>query len=479
MEGEIAVSSDSPNAVLDDLSLNKKDESNIKLKTTVAYIIAFLVLIFIAATTLTHYFFLRNENYTGNLKDRLTDRVEYTHWVKPSFKTPAHDEVYRALKSEIVSSGIDIISGPFDACLTKGWKVNCLDGENNIRGVLEWELNIVAFILATEKNSVNIKDELQSILAHKQFSIVNGINYTNEDEFTQRYYNFRDNRKMIETHNSKADRSYDKGYSWASEYSEEDTGMAILQGSSGQNMLYRYVDGKFINTQDISPLYKANGDEIILKDWRDENVVSPVINQGVCGACWAIATASLIDSYRAIKTGKLVVHSPQHLLDCTASRFNCVVGGNHEVALKFVIDNGICPTDNYPYFATKMICKAHQCLEKYKVENMVKLDEHTIEDHLNNHGPVLAAIKLSRDFMQYAGGIFDGSCRARLSHSILIVGYGRNTRTGKEFWIIKNSWGVKWGYDGYFKLSRMRTREFTRPDTFCNVSTHAFGLRVK
>ena len=41
----------------------------------------------------------------------------------------------------------------------------------------------------------------------------------------------------------------------------------------------------------------------------------------------------------------------------------------------------------------------------------------------------------------------------RYSHSVSVVGYGTDS-AGWDFWIIKNSWGLGWGEDGYVKLFR-------------------------
>jgi hypothetical protein len=38
-------------------------------------------------------------------------------------------------------------------------------------------------------------------------------------------------------------------------------------------------------------------------------------------------------------------------------------------------------------------------------------------------------------------------------HAILIVGYGIDEK-GQKFWWVQNSWGSKWGINGYFKMTR-------------------------
>ncbi len=41
-----------------------------------------------------------------------------------------------------------------------------------------------------------------------------------------------------------------------------------------------------------------------------------------------------------------------------------------------------------------------------------------------------------------------------LDHGVLVVGYGVDKETGLNYWLVKNSWDVKWGEMGYIKMAK-------------------------
>lgn len=43
-----------------------------------------------------------------------------------------------------------------------------------------------------------------------------------------------------------------------------------------------------------------------------------------------------------------------------------------------------------------------------------------------------------------------GGCSDPLDHAVVVVGYGTDDE-GRDFWLVKNSWGMHWGEQGFFK----------------------------
>ena len=56
-------------------------------------------------------------------------------------------------------------------------------------------------------------------------------------------------------------------------------------------------------------------------------------------------------------------------------------------------------------------------------------------------------------FLQYKHGIFDSpECGTELDHAAVLVGFGTDSETSAEYWILRNDWGTQWGEEGYMRL---------------------------
>jgi C1A family cysteine protease len=195
-------------------------------------------------------------------------------------------------------------------------------------------------------------------------------------------------------------------------------------------------------------------------DWRSQNAVTPVKNQGQCGSCWAFSTTGSLEGLNAIQTGKLVSFSEQQLMDCSKPEGDqSCNGGLMDYAFQYVIDaKGICTEESYSYEAKdEDTCKV--CDKVMTITGYTDVDENN-EDALKQAVaklPVSVAIQASTfEFQFYKSGVFTGNCgnpsSYELDHGVLAVGYG--TDNGQDYWIVKNSWAATWGDKGYIRLAR-------------------------
>lgn len=131
-----------------------------------------------------------------------------------------------------------------------------------------------------------------------------------------------------------------------------------------------------------------------------------------------------------------------------------------DYAFRFIVENGGIDTEaDYPYKGLDGKCDSNR--ENSKVvsidgyEDVPPSNEKALQKAVA-HQPVSVAIEASgRAFQLYTSGIFTGECGTELDHGVVVVGYG--TENGKDYWIVRNSWGTNWGEEGYFRMERMGT----------------------
>ncbi|XP_037296795.1 cysteine proteinase 1-like [Manduca sexta] len=214
-------------------------------------------------------------------------------------------------------------------------------------------------------------------------------------------------------------------------------------------------------------------------DWREQGMVSPVKNQLTCNACWAFCVVASIESHLKIYRNVEETLSEQFLIDCDEDKKGCGSASIIKTYADIVTKLGgvLRESDYYPYASRPLQCRWHPKNKELKLGppiaspglipvvgfRRVLPDEEVMAQFIFQYGPLSAAIN-SASMARYRGGIdepTDEDCNPRgLDHSILIVGYSAyvSKETGKTlpYWIIKNSWGVEWGDNGFYYLVRGR-----------------------
>jgi hypothetical protein len=100
-----------------------------------------------------------------------------------------------------------------------------------------------------------------------------------------------------------------------------------------------------------------------------------------------------------------------------------------------------------------------------------------IQTEIMANGPVTLAFSVYPSFMQYNGGVYkelQPGENVEGGHAVVIVGWGVDGDV--PYWIVRNSWGPRWGEDGYFRMLRGKNFCNCESDNFaCNVNLQALN----
>ncbi len=264
---------------------------------------------------------------------------------------------------------------------------------------------------------------------------------------------------------------------------------SIQENTTSLEKLYP-VMSKPINIK--NPDWSEDYSEITIIDtpaefsWRNydgADLTTSAKNQGSCGSCWAFAALGAIESLINIKEGfkKIDIDlSEQYLLSCIPAAGSCN-GGQTASPFSFIINtsedgnflNGVIFEKCLPYESDDDI----PCSQKADnwLDTLVPLSGWgEVWFGLNNddavammkskifqNGPIYALMFVDDSFRNF-GSIFHRStdyfpnrspATDVLNHAILIVGWRDDPNISNGgYWICKNSWGTKWGYDGFFNI---------------------------
>ena len=275
-----------------------------------------------------------------------------------------------------------------------------------------------------------------------------GRDYASETESIYRQTIWEANKKYVDNHNANADL-------WGFTLTTNE--YADLESSE----FTRIYNGLLPTARrsNTTRVHQPSNLELPDKvDWRDQGVVTKVKNQGQCGSCWAFSTTGSLEGQHALKTGKLVSLSEQQLVDCSGKYGNqgCN-GGLMDQAFQYIKANGGDDTESsYPYRGEDGTCEYNPANVGATLTGYTDVKSKSTDDLKNavgTVGPISVAMDASHmSFQLYHSGVYSPwfCSETKLDHGVLAVGYGNTD--GKDYWLVKNSWGDSWGMDGYFMI---------------------------
>ncbi|XP_030643081.1 cathepsin L1-like [Chanos chanos] len=301
--------------------------------------------------------------------------------------------------------------------------------------------------------------------------------YRSAEEEAQRKLTWLSNRKYVMAHNILADKgikSYRLGLNHFADMDNQDYREMFVKGCLSFPESMKSHDEVTVVDQAASPVPNS-------VDWRTKGYVTPVKDQGQCGSCWAFSATGALEGQMFRKTGKLVSLSEQQLVDCSRPYGNkgCR-GGLMSWAFKYIKANGGLDTaHSYPYEGRDFRCRFNSSAVGATCRGFVNVasgNEKALQRAVGTVGPVSVAIDVSRrSFQFYKSGVYnEPRCSStKLGHAVLVVGYGTSgwRRWKRDYWLVKNSWGIYWGDRGYIKMSRNNNNQ-------CGIASVAVYPRI-
>lgn len=203
-------------------------------------------------------------------------------------------------------------------------------------------------------------------------------------------------------------------------------------------------------------------DENRLKDCDLRGKCSPIKDQGSCGSCWAFAANGAQECTMNMKGKGRPNLSEQDLVDCSRSQGNqgCN-GGWYYYAWNYIKNYGIALEIDYKYAGRDGSCRSVS--RGNKIVNYDKITGTTsaVQTALNS-APLAVAVDAS-NWSSYKTGTFS-NCGTSINHAVVAVGYDSANN-----WLIRNSWGTRWGNSGHMTLKAGNT---------CGVLGYVYRVNV-
>jgi len=299
-------------------------------------------------------------------------------------------------------------------------------------------------------------------------------------EYTARRALYNERLAWTEEHNRLPDRQWIAGVNKLWDWTDNE--MQSLRGWDGSKMP---AGSSSSSSRKISSHAAFLQQKASLPEEKMWSMSHPVRNQGDCGSCWAIATATVLEGHVEIYTGKARSFSAQQIVECTPNARHCggdggCQGATAELAFDWVMQHGCAEETEVPYTGADAKCSGGSpAIDMAQLftdsssataasgaasfgmtgwETLPKNEYEPLARALAERGPVAVSVAADAWF-NYESGIFNGCGKdAIIDHAVTAIGYG--TDNGRKYWTIQNSWGADWGENGHIRLERHSEDEY-------------------
>lgn len=200
-------------------------------------------------------------------------------------------------------------------------------------------------------------------------------------------------------------------------------------------------------------------------DSRNSNIVPAIRDQKSCGSCWAFGAVGAYEiNYTKVNGGSPTVNlSEQHAMTCSGGASTAGApcsGGLAYRVFEWMVDQGydLKTETALPYTATNGAC-AGNIDNNYDAVDWGVVDPSgdiskiasvaDIKKAICQYGSVSASVNATTAFKNYTSGVFYETASDKnnptTNHAIVLVGWDDT----KNAWLLRNSWDVDWGEDGY------------------------------
>ncbi|CAL8105195.1 unnamed protein product [Calicophoron daubneyi] len=201
-------------------------------------------------------------------------------------------------------------------------------------------------------------------------------------------------------------------------------------------------------------------------------------DQGTCGSCWAVSSASAMGDRYCIRNKGNVTLSAYDLMSCCSTchpKGPCDGGYPLDAWMHWYVEGVVTggPTNCsgctcYRYGGDTQFKCDHECRIGYEKlydfdlthGNPAKYVRNNVEEiqrEIMTNGPVVATFEVFTDLGDpgksvyiHRGGISRGY------HAVRVIGWGVKNMWGVRvpYWLVANSWGTEWADGGVFRILR-------------------------